>query len=124
MSNSRLDDGDHDNDNKHADADDDDDAHLHVLPPARSVVSHTLAMLSYIPHLLPDTVSATAEPLRRDCEVVCHQLQRSSFVGSHTRLVLQRVEPLATLGHLGDVLVHNVDRRVDLRLDVGDLQCQ
>jgi hypothetical protein len=42
--------------------------------------------------------------------------------GERTSLVLEGVEALATLSDLGDVLVHNVDGRVDLRLDVRDLR--
>lgn len=37
-----------------------------------------------------------------------------------TRLVLKVLQTLASLDHLGDVLLHDVDHLVDLRLHPGD----
>jgi hypothetical protein len=69
---------------KNYDANNQADAHLHVLPP----------------HLLSHSVGAASEALSRDGEVVC--------------LILQRVESLASLGDLVDILSHNADGIVDL----------
>ena len=59
-------------------------SHLHVLPP----------------HLLADSVGATAEALGRDGQVV--------------GLILQGIQALATLGNLVDVLSHHTNGVVDL----------
>jgi hypothetical protein len=68
------------------DADNQTHAHLHVLPP----------------HLLAYTVGSAAEALGRNCQVV--------------GLVLERIEALATLGDLVDVIAHHTDGVVDLSL--------
>jgi len=62
-------------------------AHLHVLPP----------------HLLPNPVCTTAEPLGRVRQVVS--------------LVLKSVQPCATVCDLVDILAHYTDSVIDLLLD-------
>lgn len=46
-------------------------------------------------HLFPDPVCSPPETLCRDCQVI--------------RLILQRIQPLPTLGNLGNVLAHNTN---------------
>lgn len=74
-----------DNDNKEDDdAGDQTHAHLHVLPP----------------HLFPDSVCSPPESLGGDREIV--------------GLVLQGIEPLASLGYLVNIFSHHTDRVIDL----------
>ena len=75
---------DDDDEQKHDYGHDDPDPHLHVLPP----------------HLLADSVGATTEALGRLVEVL--------------GFVLELVNVLATLGYGFEVLLHHVDRIVDL----------
>jgi len=81
--------GHDDDDQKNYDADDDAHPHLHILPP----------------HLFPHPVGAAAESLGRDGQVV--------------GLVLESVEPSATVGDFIDVLTHDADGVVNLSLDSG-----
>lgn len=76
--------GNHDDQDENDDADDQPHPHLHVLPP----------------HLLADSVGATAEALGRDGQVV--------------GLILQGIQALATLGNFVDVLSHHTNGVVDL----------
>jgi hypothetical protein len=73
-----------DNDNEDDDANTDAHSHLHILPP----------------HLLPDTVRAAPEALRRDGKVV--------------GLILESIETFTSLRDLVDVLAHHIDGVVDL----------
>lgn len=75
-----------DNDNEDDDANTDAHSHLHILPP----------------HLLPDTVRAAPEALRRDGKVV--------------GLILESIETFTSLRDLVDVLAHHIDGVVDLSL--------
>lgn len=76
-----------DNHQQDYDANDYAHAHFHVLPP----------------HLLPDSIGATAEALSRDSEVVS--------------LVLESVESCTAIGNLVDVLTHYANSIIDLLLD-------
>lgn len=76
-----------DDEQQHNYAHDDPDPHLHVLPP----------------HLLADPIGATAETLGGLIEVL--------------GFVLELVDVFATLGDGFEVLFHDVDSVVDLRLN-------
>lgn len=80
----------HDDDYQNNNTDNQADSHLGVLPP----------------HALADSVGTALELARGLCKLV--------------GLVLQTVESLASVGHGLDVLVHDVDRVVQLALDVGN----
>lgn len=77
---------DDDDEQKHDYAHDDPDPHLHVLPP----------------HLLADSVGATAEALGRLVEIL--------------GFVLELVDVLAALGYGFEIFFHDVDGVVDLLL--------
>jgi hypothetical protein len=128
---SRLDNGDNDNDNENADTDADDDTHLHVLPPERGV-----SFRIDITTTTKLTTSSSGQcwlrggipvPRQRGCLRVNIGSGTEVTPGislkavQRTSLVLQGVKTLAALRNLGDVLMHDIDRRVNLRLDVGDL---
>jgi len=72
---------------QHNDPDNDPDPHLDILPP----------------HLLSDTIGAAAEALRGLVQIL--------------GLVLQLVDVLAALGDRFEILLHDVDGIVDLRLN-------
>lgn len=78
--------GDGDNNhNQHDDhTQDDAQAHLHIFPP----------------HVFSDPVGAPTESLGADGKIIC--------------LVLDRVQPLASLGNFVDVVPHDADGVVDL----------
>ena len=74
---SRFDDGHDNDDDQNADTDPDDDPPLHVLPPIEASRSVNVPSCDKdrgwgkdVPHLLPDPVSTSSEPLCRDGEII------------------------------------------------------
>jgi len=68
-------------------------------------------------HLIPPSNPSHCKPLSASA---CTTIEKKWL----TSLILQRIQPLPPLRHPRDVLVHGIDRLIDLLLDRRDLPRQ